>query len=130
LIGITPASLTSEPVNIPEGISWSPEISETNTTFPYTSDVTWYFTGTTPYDNTGTSEIYLGQFKAETMVSFSSPPYVVGMIIDYNWSILGNPSSGGGQTAIYNVAVPEPASALLLLCGVAAVPFLALRQRC
>jgi hypothetical protein len=132
LIGITPASLTSEPVNIPAGVSWAPVISETQTTYPYASDVTWYFTGSTPYDNTGTGEIYLGQFTVETTVNFSAPPYKDGTLISYDWSIVtsdGSPASGSSQTPIYTLAVPEPTSALLLLCGVGIVPFVARYQR-
>ncbi len=132
LKGVTPSSLTSEPVNIPDGVSWSPTIDETQSTYPYASDVTWYFTGSTPYTNSGSSQIYLGQFEVETTVNFSTPPYIPGTLIDYTWSIVdlnGNPSTGSGQTPIVNLGVPEPTSALLLLCGVSIVPCLMLRQR-
>jgi hypothetical protein len=132
LIGITPASLTSEPVNIPEGVSWSPSFNETQTAYPYASDVTWYFTGSAPYSNSGSGEIYLGQFTVETVVNFSTPPYANGTLIDYSWSIVdlsGNPSSGSGMTPITNLSIPEPASAVLLLCGVGALPFFVRRQQ-
>jgi hypothetical protein len=132
LTGVTPGSFTQEPINIPGGVSWSPQLTETNSTSPYASDVQWYFTGTTPYNNTGSGEIYLGQFGVETTVSFTSPPYSNGTPIFYDWSIVdnnGNPSSGSGQTPIVTLGVPEPTSALLLTCGVAILPLLVLHQR-
>jgi hypothetical protein len=131
LKGVTTGSFTMEPVNIPDGISWSPSINEKVTAYPYASDVTWYFTGTNPYKNTGTGEIYLGEFGVETTVNFSSPPYIDGTIIDYHWSIVdlnGKPSTGSGQTPIVTLGIPEPTSSLLLLTGTAILPFVALRQ--
>ena len=132
LVGVTSSSFTQEPNNVPAGISWSPELTQTNTAYPYASDVQWYFTGTTPYNNTGSGDLYLGQFAVETTVSFTSPPYPNGTLINYDWSIVdnnGNPSTGSGQAPIVTLGVPEPTSALLLLCGAGILPLLALRRR-
>lgn len=132
LIGVTPSSLTSEPVDVPS-VSWSATFNETQTTYPYASDITWYFTGNTPYNNPpGSGELYLGQFMVETTASFTNPPFMNGTIIDYSWSIVtssGAPSNGSGQTPIVTLGVPEPTSALLLACGVGILPVFVLRQR-
>jgi hypothetical protein len=139
LIGVTPnnfpkhgdvGSTTSEPNN-PPAVIWTPAISyPTNTTFPYASNLTWSFFGNTPISATpSTGEVYLGQFVVETTVNFTSPPYANGAIIDYSWIINGQTSTGMSQFPIFNLLIPEPSSAVLLLVGVGSLPLFVIRQR-
>jgi hypothetical protein len=121
LIGITPANFPAtgdlgSSSTTPSG-DWSPTIGLTVLVSPYASDVTWTFGGSTPI-SASSSPVDLGQFTVETAVSFQSPPYASGAIIDYSYNIDGQTSSGSDS---FSMSVPEPSSLIMLVTGIAAV---------
>jgi hypothetical protein len=128
LTGVTSGSFTTQPIDFP-AVAWSPEITQMSNTFPYASDVQWFFTGNTPYNNTSGSELYLGEFQVKTTVSFSTPPYMIGTPIYYNWSIVTDTGQSSTGTGVAILGIPEPASALLLSAGVGFVSLLALGRQ-
>lgn len=133
LIGVTPpnfpntgdvGSLTIQPEN-GSTVVWSPTITQAATPptpYPYAGNVQWSFYGSPPIMNTGSSELYLGQFVVETTVDFSSPPYVIGAPIDYKFTILNASGQAVTGSGVALLGVPEPSSAILLLIGAGMVP--------
>ncbi len=135
LVGVTSVSLTSQPENLPS-VVFIPSITQTLTTYPYASDVTWSFYGLTTITNNTSSPELLGQFEVETSVNFATgPPVQAGTIVDYTFSVAdgnGNQTPPGSGTIILaDLSTPEPSSAAIVLLtgGTAVLGGLVVRTR-
>jgi hypothetical protein len=128
LIGITPANF---PAAGDQGSSssapssnWVPMIGPLTQSAspPYASDVTWTYEGNSPIPG-DLGAVFLGQFTVETAISFSSPPYPDGAIINYSYNIGGQTSAGSGSFSI-TTTIPEPSSMVILVTGTGVVSLL------
>jgi hypothetical protein len=124
LLGVTPANF---PASGDQGSSstapsslWSVTIGPvTQSSAPYSSDVTWTYTGSIPI-MASSVPVDLGQFTVDTVTSFANPPYADGTLIDYSYNIGGQTSAGDGSFPMLS-SIPEPSSLMMLATGTGVV---------
>ncbi len=129
LVGVTSASLHSEPGSFPS-VTWFAQ--------PATDNITWTFNGNTSIPNNNPPgsniEVPLGTFTVETTQNFpNGPPVLPGTVIDYNFTVFdlstGTTITGSNSFKIVALGVPEPSSVVLLMVGAAALPAIAVGRR-
>jgi hypothetical protein len=120
LVGVGADSHTFQPTTV----QWLPT--------PATETVTWTLHGKRSVANTGTSELFLGQFIVVTDRSFSNPPVAPGTLIDYNFRLvdLATKTTITGSNSFILVSIPEPSSVVMLALGAAgAMSAIVVRRR-
>jgi hypothetical protein len=90
---------------------------------PNLYNVTWMWNGASPIV-AGTSDLFLGTFKAGVTNEMTSPPSAT---VVYVGSVDGTTASNQGTVAINSI--PEPSSVILLMIGAAALPVCAVGHR-
>jgi len=121
-----PGVTLSSPTSVLSSYSWSPLITEINTSPPFSSVVTWTYTGASTITAT-TGPVYLGQFSVETTYDFQNgPPLPAGSRIAYSFNFNGGSFD---ESSFQLSSLPEPSSVILLLVGAGTLPLYWLRER-